>query len=74
MGFMERLFGRGKEPEGREMTPEEMTEMIRAHRRAKTQDMIRQARISSGQVYANGTPRPGPRNRSSEIKDIGNFL
>lgn len=72
MGLLKRLFGRDKEPEGREMTPEEMTEMIRTHRKARMQKLIHQARISSGQVYANGTPRP--RNRSSEIKDIGNFL
>lgn len=71
MGLLKRIFGRDKEPE-REMTPEEMTQLIREHRKAKTRDMIRQARISSGQVYANGTPRP--RNRFSEIKDIGNFL
>lgn len=72
MGLLKRIFGRDKKSEERELTPEEMTQLIREHRKAKTQDMIRQARISSGQVYANGTPRP--RNRASEIKDIGNFL
>ena len=72
MGFLKRIFGRGKKPEGREMTPEEMTEMIRPHRKARMQKLIHQTRISSGQVYANGTPRP--QNRASEIKDIGNFL
>lgn len=72
MGLLKRLFGRDKEPEEREMTPEEMTQMIRAHRKARMQKLIHQSRVSSGQVYANGTPRP--RNHDSEIKDIGNFL
>lgn len=72
MGFMERLFGRGKESEGREMTSEEMTQMIRAHRKARMQKLIHQSRVMSGQVYANGTPRRG--DSDTEIKDIGNFL
>ena len=46
MGLLKRLFGRDKEPEGREMTPEEMTEMIRTHRKARMQKLIHQARIS----------------------------
>lgn len=51
MGFLKRIFGRDKQTE-KELVPEEMTEMLREHRKAKNRETIRQARITSGQVYA----------------------
>ncbi|WP_129358213.1 hypothetical protein [Rothia uropygioeca] len=71
MGFLKRLLGHHEEPQ-REMTYEEKRKLIAEQRKAATRDVIRQTRIASGQVYANGAKRPS--SRASEIEGIVNFL